>query len=88
VTAGPQEDQAAAAAMAAGESAELRHMADTQRQQRTTTGSDVAIEAALTADDVAVDWPGSTAGNARPTLQPSTPPPVGQRGPHGPPDAA
>jgi hypothetical protein len=86
VTAGPSENAAAAAAMAAGQEAELRHMANA-RQQHEASGSTVVIEDAAGPDDTAVDWPGSSAGAAAPTLVPSQPRPVGLVD-HGPPDAA
>jgi hypothetical protein len=54
MTASEAENQAAAAAQARGEAAETRHMSNALAQQRTTTGSDFAIEAAATPDDVSV----------------------------------
>ena len=74
MTASPAEDQRAGQAQAAGEAAAAAHEAATQAQHRTTTGSDLAVEQASTA-------------NARPSLSPSEPPPVGQYENHGPPAA-
>jgi hypothetical protein len=86
VTAESTENQQAAAAQAADEVAEARHMADA-RAQHEVSGSAVVVENASTPDDVAVAWPGSgPSGQA--IVRPSEPPEVNKRGPHGPPDAA
>jgi hypothetical protein len=58
MTAGPQENQLAAQAVAAAEAAEVKHLADALAQHR-IVGSTVAIEDARTPDDVAVSWTGS-----------------------------
>jgi hypothetical protein len=76
VTAGPKQDQLAAATQAKGEAAEVRHQAEAQAQHQ-ASGSTVVVEQAATPDDVSVVW--STADTtAQPTLVPSEPPPVGQ----------
>jgi hypothetical protein len=87
VTAGPQEDQRAANAQAAGEAAEAKHTADALAQHQ-ASGSAVVVEDVATPDDVSVGWFGSGSNAAQPTLRPSEPAPVGQQGNHGPPDVA
>jgi hypothetical protein len=76
MTAGQQENAAAAAAVAAGEAAEVKHLADA-RAQHAIGGSTVAVEDPSTPDDVAVSWTGSD--NARgpgPSPQPTRAPNV------------
>lgn len=80
MTAEARENADAAAAMSQGEIAELKHMSDA-RSQHAVSGSAVAIEQPTTPDDVSISWPGSTAGNAKATLTPSDPRPVGQQRP-------
>jgi hypothetical protein len=74
MTAGPEQDQLAAATQAKGQAAEARHQAEAQAQHQ-VTGSTVVVEQASTPDDIAVTW--STVDTAAsPTLIPSTPPAV------------
>ncbi|MGH9288132.1 MAG: hypothetical protein ACRD0V_07575 [Acidimicrobiales bacterium] len=68
----------------AGEAAEARHMADA-RAQHQIAGSSVAVEAASTPDDVAVDWFGSGADAGEAVVEPSSPPPTNQYEVHPPP---
>jgi len=76
MTAGPAEDTAAAAAMAAGEAAHVKHMAAAQAQHR-ISGSTVAVEDAATPDDIAVSWFGTdNATGPGPSPQPSPSPNV------------
>jgi hypothetical protein len=84
VTAGPSENAAAAAAQAAGEAAESKHMADA-RAQHQASGSTVVVEQASTPDDHAVSWSNADT-SASPTLVPSSPPAVNssERDPRGP----
>jgi predicted regulator of Ras-like GTPase activity (Roadblock/LC7/MglB family) len=65
VTAGPQQDAAAATAMAAGETAARKHDADALAQHA-ISGSATAVEAASTPDDHAVTWPSSSPSPQRP----------------------
>ena len=86
MTAGPEQDQRAAQAQAAGESAAAKHASDTLAQHR-IAGSATAGEQAVTADGHAVSW--STADDAAsPSLQPSTPRQAGQHRQHDGPSAA
>ena len=79
VTASEAENAAAAAAMAAGETAALQHMADA-RQQHQASGSTVVIEQPSTADDISVTWPpGTPDDSAQPTLIPSEPRPINRQ---------
>jgi hypothetical protein len=58
VTASPEQDAAAAQAMAAGQAVEIKHMRDAAAQHRDLSGSQVAVEPASTPDDVAATtWP-------------------------------
>jgi hypothetical protein len=58
MTADARENQQAAAAVAAGEAAETKHLADSVAQHG-ISGSAEAVEPAATSDDVAVPWFGS-----------------------------
>jgi hypothetical protein len=69
MTAGREEVALAAQAQAAGEAAWTKHAADALSQHR-ISGSTIAVEPALTADDTAVSW-----SDAETSAQPSTPPP-------------
>jgi hypothetical protein len=76
MTAGPQENARATTAQARGEAAEARHEAAAEAQHR-ISGSTVAVEPALSADDVAVSWPGSDGhGAAGVSPQPASAPNV------------
>jgi hypothetical protein len=56
MTATPEQDHTAAQAVTAGMAAAAAHETAAQAQHRTTAGSDVAVEAAATPDDTAVQW--------------------------------
>jgi hypothetical protein len=58
MTADARENQQAAAAVAAGEAAEAKHMADALVQHQ-ISGSATVVEDAATTDDVSVPWFGS-----------------------------
>jgi hypothetical protein len=76
MTAGPEQNAAAATAVAAGESAAAKHQADAEAQHK-ISGSTVAVEPALTSDDIAVPWFGSDIGTGPgPSPQPSSSPNV------------
>jgi hypothetical protein len=77
MTAGNTENAQAAQAVAAGKAASDQHRVAAEAQHRTTTGSDVAVEAASTPDDHAVGWFGSD--NHR---GPGPSPQPGDRGPN------
>jgi hypothetical protein len=71
MTAGQQENQAAAQAVAAGMAAAAKHEADAQAQHQ-ISGSTVAVEPAATPDDHAVGWFGSDVTPGRVSPQPSS----------------
>jgi hypothetical protein len=74
MTAGQQENAAAAVAMSQGEAAATKHMADALTVHE-ASGSAVTIEQPSTPDDHAVAWSPADS-TAQPTLIPSEPRPV------------
>jgi hypothetical protein len=76
MTAGREENGRAGAAVAAGEAAAAKHQVDAEAQHR-ISGSTVAVEPALTSDDIAVPWTGTDTGpGPGPSPQPSSSPNV------------
>jgi hypothetical protein len=60
MTAGPQENQAAATAQAAGEAASATHVQWAESMQVNIGGSEVAVETPSMVDDVAAAWFGTS----------------------------
>jgi len=81
MTAEARDNQQAAQAQASGETAAAKHANDAIAQH-TIAGSTTATEPAVTADGHGVDCFGSGSNAAKPTLQPSRPPPVNKPGNH------
>ena len=77
MTASPAEDQAAAAAPRPQVKPPRPDTRPTPKQQHQASGSTVVVEQASTPDDIAVSWTDADT-TARPTLNPSSPPPVGE----------
>jgi hypothetical protein len=57
MTAERRENDAARQAQAAGEAAAAAHAGYAEQMQLNIAGSQVAVEAAATPDDIAADWP-------------------------------